>query len=359
MFAVWGMFLKRVEKESLLKSFFLFFISQSLLIGALFFMNYQKEVQTLDEQIFSQMRICSFDLQCAEYGIDFVPKDGHELYKLYKKPNELSSYFRIPASQKNYLKIYLKKSLYDVKVSKIKRSLFLKFLVLEVIIALLSFGFALYALSPLRNALRLTEEFIKDILHDFNTPLSTLRLNISMLKSKFGETSQIKRIENSVANILNLQSNLRSYLHSHDSQKEEFALQSFLNERVELLQSNYRDIHFSLEGCDAKLYTNKDAFTRIIDNLLSNAAKYNKKEGTVALFCKEDRLYIQDSGKGIKNPKRVFERFYKEQERGIGIGLHIVQKLCRELNIEISLISEMGKGTTFILSLTNILYKSD
>ena len=322
-------------------------------------MNYQKEVQTLDEQIFSQMRICSFDLQCKEYGIDFVPKDGHELYKLYKKPNELSSYFTIPTSQKNYLKIYLKKSLYNAKVSNIKRSLFLKFLVLEIIVALLSFAFALYALSPLRNALRLTEEFIKDILHDFNTPLSTLRLNISMLKTKFGETSQIKRIENAIASILNLQSNLRSYLHSHVAQKEEFSLQTLLQERVELLKSNYRDIRFSIEGCDTTLYVNKDAFVRIIDNLLSNAAKYNKKEGTVVLFCKESVLYIQDSGKGIKNPKRVFERFYKEQERGIGIGLHIVKKLCDELKIDISLTSEVGKGTTFILSLANILHNLD
>ena len=320
-------------------------------------MNYQKEVQTLDEQIFSQMRICSFDLQCAEYGIDFVPKDGHELYKLYKKPNELSSYFRIPASQKNYLKIYLKKSLYDAKVSKIKRSLFLKFLVLELIIALLSFGFALYALSPLRNALRLTEEFIKDILHDFNTPLSTLRLNISMLKSKFGQTSQIKRIENSVANILNLQSNLRSYLHSHAAQKEEFALQTLLQERVEMLKSNYRDINFNIEGCETTLYTNKDAFVRIIDNLLSNAAKYNKANGSVTLSCKENKLFITDTGKGIKNPKRVFERFYKEQERGIGIGLHIVKKLCDELHISISLTSKLQEGTSFILELKNILPK--
>ncbi len=320
-------------------------------------MNYQKEVQTLDEQIFSQMRICSFDLQCAEYGIDFVPKDGHELYKLYKKPNELSSYFRIPASQKNYLKIYLKKSLYDAKVSKIKRSLFLKFLVLELIIALLSFGFALYALSPLRNALRLTEEFIKDILHDFNTPLSTLRLNISMLKSKFGETSQIKRIENSVANILNLQSNLRSYLHSHAAQKEEFSLLPLLQERVEMLKSNYRDINFNIEGCETTLYTNKDAFVRIIDNLLSNAAKYNKANGSVTLSCKENKLFITDTGKGIKNPKRVFERFYKEQERGIGIGLHIVKKLCDELHISISLTSKLQEGTSFILELKNILPK--
>ncbi len=355
---MWGIFLKKVEKESLLKSFFLFFFSQSLLIGALFFIDYQKEIQTLDEQIFSQMRICSFDLQCKEYGIDFVPKDEHELYKLYKNHNELHSYFTIPNSQNNYLKIYLKKSRYNAKVDTLKQSLLLQFLLLEIIIALLSFGFALYALSPLRNALRLTEEFIKDILHDFNTPLSTLRLNISMLKSKFGETTQIKRIENSIANILNLQSNLRSYLNSHVSQKEQFELYDFLQERVNLISSNYKTIHFSMEPMNVKLFTNKDAFSRIIDNLLSNAAKYNKNNGTVNIRYKENTLIIEDSGKGIKNPKRIFERFYKEQERGIGIGLHIVKKLCEELKIKIAVESQIGKGTLFYLNLTGVKYGS-
>jgi signal transduction histidine kinase len=347
--------LKKVEKESLIKSFLLFFLSQSLLIGALFFLNFQKEVQTLDEQIFAQMRICSFDLQCKEYKIDFVPKDEHELYKLYKTPKELSSYFTIPNSRRNYLKIYLEKNSYNVKVNTIKRTLFLQFLILELIVALLSLLFALYALSPLRNALRLTEEFIKDILHDFNTPLSTLRLNISMLKTKIGENSQIKRIENSIQNILNLQNNLRSYLHSHASQKEEFALKPFLKERVELISANHKDISFHIEDMNATLFTNRDAFSRIIDNLLSNAAKYNKKNGSVTLRLEKSTLLIEDTGKGIKNPKRVFERFYKEQDRGIGIGLHIVQKLCDELGIKISLQSQLSHGTTFKLKLINII----
>lgn len=64
-------------------------------------------------------------------------------------------------------------------------------------------------------------------------------------------------------------------------------------------------------------------------------------------------LSIKDSGKGIANPSKIFNRFYKEQERGIGIGLHIVKKLCDELKIGIDVKSELGVGTTFTLKLTN------
>lgn len=241
------------------------------------------------------------------------------------------------------------------EVNTLQKELLWNFFIVVFVIAILSFLFALYALSPLRKALHVTEEFIKDILHDFNTPLSTLRLNVSMLKSETGENTKIERIENAVQNILNLQANLRAYLHSHVTQKEQIVLKEFLEERINLIESNYRDITFHIEVPATVLHVNKDSFTRIIDNLLSNAAKYNKKEGYVKVYLKGDILVIEDSGKGIENPKRVFERFYKEQERGIGIGLHIVKKLCEELEITISLESTVGVGTYFFLNLRAIM----
>jgi signal transduction histidine kinase len=101
----------------------------------------------------------------------------------------------------------------------------------------------------------------------------------------------------------------------------------------------------------------KKFFTRIVDNLLSNASKYNKQKGKVSVIFNERQksLEIIDTGKGIKNPKRVFERFYKEHERGVGIGLHIVKKLCDELEIVIYLDTVLGEGTVVKLELQNII----
>jgi len=349
------MFLKKVEKESLLKSFFLFFFSQALLLSALFYLNFQKEQQSLNEQIFSKMRICSFSLHCKNYKIDFVATKNYELYKLYNEEDKLSAYFPIPGSKKNYLRIYLEKQKYKKLLLQIKKEMLFEFFLFLFVIALLSLFFALYALKPLRDALRLTEEFIKDILHDFNTPLSVLRLNITMLSDDLGNNRKIKRVQNAVQNILNLQSNLRAYLHSHVTQQELFELRRFIEERVELLAPNYRNVSFVITVPVTILETNKDAFGRIVDNLLSNAGKYNKKDGKIFIRLEEDIFIIEDTGKGIQNPKKVFERFYKEQERGIGIGLHIVKKLCDELGIEITLESKLGEGTIFRLNLHKII----
>ena len=68
-------------------------------------------------------------------------------------------------------------------------------------------------------------------------------------------------------------------------------------------------------------------------------------------------LLIKDSGRGIDNVKKVFERYYKESERGLGIGMHIVKKLCDALGIGIRIESEPGKGTIVALDLGKVIVK--
>jgi signal transduction histidine kinase len=341
--------LKSFEKEALLKSFLLFFISLSSLVVILLFMEYKTGVNTLDEKIFSQMRICSYDLKCTKFKIDFAKSKEYECYKLYKENSTLSGYFPIPHVDETVLKIYITKESYIQELQQLQTKLILKYLTIFTVVLILSFFFSIYTLAPLRNALHLTEEFIKDILHDFNTPLSTLRLNSAIIKKRVGEDKNMQRIENSVANILNLQSNLTSYLQNHSQQKEKFELKRLIQERVKTL-NNTHNISITLHIKDTiTLNTNKNAFTRILDNLLTNALKYNKQDGFIKIRFDKSKLIIEDSGKGIQNPHKIFNRFYKEQERGIGIGLHIVKKLCNELGIKIEVQSDVGVGSCFIL----------
>ncbi|WP_345980514.1 HAMP domain-containing sensor histidine kinase [Sulfurimonas sp. HSL3-2] len=346
--------MNRVEIESFIKSFLLFFISITVLVGAVFYLQYKESVKSMDDEIFNRMKVCSFSLNCDDLNLEFIPKDDKvQLYTLYKNDDTLSSYFGITDSDKYLLKFTLGKSHYQERLEKLKNGFLLKFFLLILIIALLSVLFSFYALHPLRKALVLTEELIKDILHDFNTPLSALRLNTSMLKKELQQNSKIERIEQSVQTILNLQSNLKAYLTNTTLQKESFSLKEVVQERVLFIQKLYPKIEFETDIEDKMLTCNKDAFIRILDNLLTNAAKYNKKNGSVFLTCKENVLEIEDTGIGIENPDKVFQRFYKEHDRGIGIGLHIVKKLCDELGIRIALTSEVGTGTSFFLKLDN------
>jgi signal transduction histidine kinase len=176
-----------------------------------------------------------------------------------------------------------------------------------------------------------------------------------MLKKEIGENEKINRIETSVANILNLQNHLRSYLENHSLQKEEFDLKTLIDEQINDIQKSYPDISFSTDLQKNTLFTSRDAFSRVMINILTNAAKYNRANGFVKITYRDNTLHVEDSGKGIRNPKRIFERFYKEQTRGIGIGLHIVKKLCDELHIKIDVKSRVGEGTTFMLNLSKLI----
>ncbi len=352
------MFLSKVELESFLKSFILFFFSLGVLAAVLFYINYTKNIQTLNEKLFNEMRLCSYDLKCEKFTIDFLEKNKQKLYTLYQNDDGLRSYYPIPNSQKYIMLLKFSKENYAKEIHTLQNQATINFLMVLGVIFLLSILFSIYALYPLKNALLLTQEFIKDILHDFNTPLATLRLNTSMLKKELDDNEKLIRIEQSVENVLHLQEHLRSSLFNHDMQKERFELKKVLKEQVQMLEKNYPDITFFIEiDSSIILFSDKKAIIRIINNILSNAAKYNSTKGSVTITYNKNShsLCIKDTGAGIKNPKMIFERFYKEQERGIGIGLHIVKKLCDELGIGIEVQSSKGDGTTFQLHLKKLI----
>ncbi len=324
----------------------------------LFYFQFAKEQKRLNDTLLSQMRLCSFSLTCKDFKLDFILKDKQQLYTLQSDKDAYFSFFPISQSDEYFLKFSYLQEKYAKDISKIEEKVLQNFLFVSIIIAILSTLFSLYALYPLRSALHLTREFVRDILHDFNTPLSTLRLNIAMLKSDVGENTKIERLEQSIETTLSLQENLRSYLEQHAQNPELFELHSLLESQILQVQKLYPKIHFTLEKKHLELFCNRSAFARITDNLLSNAAKYNKKNGKVHLYIDIIRkeLVISDTGHGIKNPQKIFRRFYTEHTQGMGIGLHIVQKLCDEMGITVTVKSQEKKGSHFTLSLSKLTH---
>jgi signal transduction histidine kinase len=182
-----------------------------------------------------------------------------------------------------------------------------------------------------------------------------MRINLKLFKREIGENRKIERLENNIETILSLQNNLQIFLKGVSTQSEHFDLKELLKSRIKYFMILYPDIDYTITMESTKLESNKDALTRILDNLLSTAGKYNRKNGSVSITMQEKHLSIQDTGKGIRHPSKVFDRYYKEQERGIGIGLHIVKKLCDELHIVPTIKSGREGGTRLLLDLTPLI----
>jgi len=358
--------LNSVEIRSFLRNFIHFFITLELLTGIIFYREYQNEVKNLEQTLSYNMDICNFNTDdsryaCSDYTIDFfndqkqtytvdfLNKHREKINTLYRKSNEFYKYYAIPYVPELHLKISYPELLYKIKITDFKNNRVQEFIFATFGVLILTLLFSFYSLSPLRHAFKLTQEFVKDILHDFNTPISSLLLNVKTLPKTKENYDKINRIEQSLNTILSLQDNLKSYLKQHPKQYEEFELLKVVEERVESLQILYPKLTFIVHGESFLLYSNQASISRILDNLLTNASKYNQEDGEVKVQVKQDSIIISDTGKGIKHANKIFDRFYKEHERGLGIGLHIVKNLCDELGIKIRVKSKIDKGTTFIL----------
>jgi len=126
---------------------------------------------------------------------------------------------------------------------------------------------------------------------------------------------------------------------------------------------------------DAMVYADARRLEQMLTNLVENAIKFNRENGTVTISYEGDaeteaneqspvagrrsRIRVQDSGEGIpaQHLERLFERFYRADRArsremgGTGLGLAIVKHLARAHGGEVTVTSELGKGSIFTIEL--------
>lgn len=118
-------------------------------------------------------------------------------------------------------------------------------------------------------------------------------------------------------------------------------------------------LHFKPTG--RWLFTDPVMIERMIANLVSNALRYTLPGGRILVSARRRgemvKIEVRDSGVGIapEHQAAIFAEFYqvdnpaREQSKGLGLGLSIVDRLARALDIKVSLQSRLGAGTTFAL----------
>ncbi|MET0752433.1 MAG: ATP-binding protein, partial [Pyrinomonadaceae bacterium] len=114
---------------------------------------------------------------------------------------------------------------------------------------------------------------------------------------------------------------------------------------------------------DAQVFADAVRLEQMLTNLIDNAVKFNREQGSVIVsFAKngaKDLISVEDTGEGISGEhlQRIFERFYRTDRArsreigGTGLGLAIVKHLARLHGGEISVSSNVGKGTAFTVEL--------
>ena len=117
-----------------------------------------------------------------------------------------------------------------------------------------------------------------------------------------------------------------------------------------------KGLSLNLHDLDRTIITDRKWFVVILEQVLSNSLKY-PSQGGIEIYFQEDTLYIKDSGLGIQDADllRVFERGFsgyngRLTQQSSGLGLYLSKKIADELGHQISIASQVGQGTTVMIS---------
>jgi signal transduction histidine kinase len=230
--------------------------------------------------------------------------------------------------------------------------------------------------EELKSLDRLKDEFINIAAHELRTPIQPILTLTEIIRSKIEDTQQRELLDSVIRNANRLHRLTEDILDISrlESQtlklnKDQFNLSDLISDVVQdyrnqiekddnnitLLYESKKDINFFVEA-------DRYRITQVISNLLNNAIKFTKEEGTVSVKLekkKEDNqqevlVSVKDSGTGIHSDilPRLFSKFATKAEKGTGLGLFISRsiveahggKIWGENNID-------GKGAKFSFTL--------
>ena len=218
------------------------------------------------------------------------------------------------------------------------------------------------------------QDFLSNMTHEMNSPLAAIKLHGQTLKDGGLDheteslcleniVSQADRLQNLVDNIL-----VASRL---TQKKESLALKR--TRLDEFLKDYAADQRLKLEKLDRKfvsdckaevsILADKEALTRILDNLVENAIKATKESGSLGISVRDAgekvELEVWDSGHGIpkKELGKIFKRFYqigveiRGRRKGTGLGLAIVKELVGRMGGKIKVLSDEDVlGARFLMT---------
>ena len=210
-------------------------------------------------------------------------------------------------------------------------------------------------------------EFISNISHEMNTPLTSIKGFAELLehgdldeetKKKAYRIikSQADRLSGLIASIINFNELDNDELPCFDC---DVALAA--KETAESLRADIegRGLTLTVDAEEPLIVpTRPERLQEIFGNLIRNATKYNKENGSISVVVRAGRApyaEVSDTGIGIseENLKRVFARFFtvdrshSGKHGGFGLRLAVVKKLCDRAGWRLKVDSELGKGTTF------------
>lgn len=360
--------MKTNEKKSFLRFFLIYLSISFLLFISLALYQYYEQKRMIEDSLAIEMS--SYGGQFRDLGeevfpegfeVNVLPKESYP-YPAFIKENE--SYISTSCGGFDYAQqivvVKADPSIIQKRVQNLKEKIFYFMLISFIINLFLAMFLSWISLKPIRTANREFREFVDDIIHDLNAPISAININLESLEKKYDD-KQIVRISRSIDTIKNLYLNLEVLLqHEYKSIFETIEIKKACEKIVYQLQPLFPMVTFIVDIPDIKVNMNYFAFERVIVNLIQNAAKYTKSKPIVTLGIDEkNQFYVKDNGPGMFDPQTLLKRSIQANKNnvGYGLGLSIVKRLSNECGIHLSIESKIDQGTTFYFDIDKLILR--
>ena len=249
--------------------------------------------------------------------------------------------------------------------------------IIFTLVIVIAYSSALSQLIRQRQISEIKTDFINNMTHEFKTPIATINLALDAIRNPKIRSNpekvtyyhnlirdENKRMHAQVENVLRISRLEKNEL---DLKKERLDLHDLIDtaiSHIELIvqdKGGYVKTHYG--ALSSFILANESHFTNVIVNLLDNAVKYSEEEPRVDVYTENVKdniiLKIRDQGIGMTKQvqRRAFDKFYREHTgdihnvKGHGLGLAYVKRILDDHQGNITVVSEKGKGSTFIIKL--------
>jgi two-component system phosphate regulon sensor histidine kinase PhoR len=229
-------------------------------------------------------------------------------------------------------------------------------------------------ITDLMRAMKVKDEFVSSVSHELRTPLTSVLGYLELLRDNADLPDSVRaQVQTVQRNALRLQTLVSDLLQVGTVGEGNLRLQYADADLTTLVQdaaeaarteARKRGIEVGVEAPDRLVaHVDEQRVRQVLDNLLSNAVKYGGADGSVRVVLGESgesvRIEVTDTGVGIPADEvdQVFGRFFRGDRAleqhipGTGLGLNIVASIVTAHGGEVSVESELGRGSTFRVTL--------